>query len=87
MNKLNPDKIDVVVICQACRAPLWEMRILSRLGDKVGSTEFKPLADGLPTRPKDIIPCPKCGKDFATAQQGKVRFKLWDPITQQIFTP
>lgn len=54
----------VIICCSQCGSYLWEMKILSVMGGKVGSTEYKPLGKGIPHFKSSITDCPVCKRQF-----------------------
>jgi Zn finger protein HypA/HybF involved in hydrogenase expression len=78
---LDPDKIDLIISCTHCKALLWRMKILSRMGDQVASSEYKPLSPDIPEFSDKRTDCPKCGKQFFKVEKGLHVYRMIDPLT------
>jgi len=77
---LNPDKIDLIIVCFQCKSPLWQMQILSRFGDKVGSSAYRPLGDTIPEFSDKILDCPLCRRHFYNEnEKGEHSYLAVDP--------
>lgn len=77
--KLDPDNIHMVIHCVTCEEPLWNMKILKRFGDTVGSTEHLPASDAIPSFSSKRHECPLCGdRYFRVDKKGIQSYLLKD---------
>lgn len=75
----DPDNLHYQIFCVQCREPLWETKILKRIGSTVVSTETKKLGENPTPFSNRLQDCPLCGERFyARATNGNQMYLLRD---------